>query len=182
MQKGRKGMPSCAYCNSTIVFGAKRDEDLRFCNSKCREAGALRCRGDQLPSDAVRRVVSGVHEGLCPKCNGHGPIDVHTSYRVWSAVLLTSWRSKPCICCRGCGLREQMFSFLSCAVLGWWGFPWGFVITPMQLIRNLTGILSPPDPAQPSQRLEGLLRLRMAAQLPVPSMAPKTERVAPALG
>ena len=37
-------------------------------------------------------------------------------------------------------------------------------MTPVQLIRNITGISSPPDPLHASPALERLVRVHMAAR------------------
>ena len=34
--------------------------------------------------------------------------------------------------------RGLPYTFLS-LLLGWWGFPWGFIYTPMALVQNLGG-------------------------------------------
>jgi hypothetical protein len=47
--------------------------------------------------------------------------------------------------------------------LGWWGFPWGLIMTPIQIGRNLYGMASPPDPSRPSAQFEKVLRMTMAA-------------------
>lgn len=45
-------------------------------------------------------------------------------------------------------------------ILGWWGFPWGFIYTPMVLIQNLGGgtdvtlqVMAEFGPTQPAQGL-----------------------------
>lgn len=109
--------------------------------------------------------VNKIHAGICPKCNGQGPVDVHLSYKVWSALLVTSWSSNPLISCRSCGVKKQVGGALFSIVLGWWGFPWGFIMTPIQVIRNIVGMVSEPDASRPSPKLENILRLNLAAQL-----------------
>ena len=101
-------MAACAYCNTTILFGGTRRGDLRFCNAKCAAAGALAVIASELPQPEVGRYVGLVHRGKCPSCRGAGPVDVHTSYRVWSAFALTSWSSRPAISCRKCGTKRQL--------------------------------------------------------------------------
>lgn len=156
-------MAACAYCNTTILFGGTRRGDLRFCNAKCEAQGALANVASQLPRPEVERYTARVHGGNCPNCGGAGPVDVHTSYRVWSALALTSWSSRPVISCRRCGTKRQLGDALFSLLLGWWGFPWGVLMTPVQLGRNLLAVLHGPDPSQPSPALEKLLRLKLAA-------------------
>lgn len=92
-------------------------------------------------------------------------MDVQTSYRVWSAVLVTSWRSRPQICCRACGVKSKLGDALFSAVLGWWGIPWGFLVTPVQVTRNLAGLASAPHPSEASDQLHKLVALNLAANL-----------------
>jgi hypothetical protein len=158
-------MAKCDYCGSTILFGGQRDGDLRFCNDKCHQAGVLLAVADQVPEEAVQQYIQASHAGNCPKCNGQGPIDVHTSHKIWSLILLTSWNSQPQICCRSCGIKGQLGASVFSLLVGWWGFPWGLIMTPVQLIRNVGGMVSGPDPSQPSEQLEKLLRLELAARL-----------------
>lgn len=158
-------MASCAYCGTTILFGGVKDGNRRFCNAKCQTGGALVDLAQQLPDTSVQQVVREVHQGTCPKCGGSGPVDVHTSYRVWSAVLLTQWSNKPQVSCRKCGVKAQLGNTAFSAVLGWWGFPWGLILTPVQVVRNLWAIVSPPDAAHPSAKLENQVRLNLAAQI-----------------
>ncbi|MFO0946564.1 MAG: hypothetical protein U1D30_11535 [Planctomycetota bacterium] len=54
-----------------------------------------------------------------------------------------------------------MFSGL----FGWWGFPWGLVFTPLQIYRNVRGILSPPDSRVPSPELEYVVRQKLAERV-----------------
>ena len=156
-------MASCDYCNSMILFGGRRNGDLRFCNEKCEANGALALAARQLPADHVARELAKVHAGQCPKCGGEGPVDVHTSYKVWSALVMTQWSSNPTVCCRGCGTKQRIGDTVYSAVLGWWGFPWGILMTPVQVTRNVAGFFGGPDPSSPSPALEKIVRLHLAA-------------------
>jgi hypothetical protein len=177
-------MAKCDYCGSTIIFGGKRDANGRFCNQKCQGRGALLAISRQLPESAVQEQIWKVHQGPCPKCNGSGPVDIHVSHKVWSALVLTSWSSTPQLSCRSCGLKSQMAGTVVSLVAGWWGFPWGLVLTPIQIGRNLIGMASPPEPSKPSAQCEKIVRMTMAsnavrqqaarppaAQQPVPAKA-----------
>src|SRR6516165_7060227 len=157
-------MTKCGYCETIIIFGGKREGSSRFCSDRCREAGVFLAISKQIPDSLVQEQVWKVHQGTCPKCGGSGPIDVHTSYRVWSALLLTNWSSTPQLSCRSCGLKTQLADTLFSLALGWWGFPWGVVITPIQVGRNLAKVARPPEPSRPSAQLEGLLRMILAKQ------------------
>ena len=158
-------MAKCETCGTTILFGGVRDGDLRFCNEKCHRDGQwLRVAG-QLPPDLVASQVAQVHQGSCPKCRGRGPVDVHNSYKVWSLLILTSWSTQPQVSCRSCGRKSQIgYTFFS-LLCGWWGFPWGLIVTPVQLGRNLVALFSGPDPGHPSPQLESIVRRTLAAHV-----------------
>lgn len=168
-------MARCAYCDTFILFGGNKDGDLRFCNAECQQRGVLKHIADQLPGDQVNAYIQDVHSGLCPRCEGPGPVDVHTSYRVWSALVMTQWHSRPAVCCRRCGVKSKLGSAAYSAVLGWWGFPWGLLMTPVQIVRNIGGLFVSPDPEQPSEKLENILRLHLAAQAAAPQV-PSAQR------
>lgn len=156
-------MAKCDYCGSTILFGGKRQGELRFCNANCSARGALLAVSRQIPDNVVKDSVQQIHQGLCPKCGGAGPVDVHTHHRVWSALVLTSWKSMPQISCRSCGIKSQLGDSALSLVLGWWGFPWGLLLTPVQIGRNVAGMLQGPDPSMASPKLEKAIRMNMAA-------------------
>ncbi len=157
-------MKRCSYCNSLILFGGVTDYDLQFCNEKCHGSGHALTLAEKIPDDVITRYSESIHQGSCPCCQGGGPIDVHTSYFVWSALLLTSWSSKPKICCRSCGIKSQIGYALGSGLVGWWGFPWGLIFTPVQIIRNFKGLLVPPNPSRPSESLKKLATILLSEQ------------------
>src|SRR4051794_18538215 len=122
-------MAKCAYCGTTIAFGGVREGELRFCRKACRDKAHLSAPSTQLPEEFVWEKAAEVHAGACPKCGGAGPVDLRTSYSVWSALVLTRWSQKSELCCRSCGRKAQLQAAAMSAALGWWGFPWGFIIT-----------------------------------------------------
>lgn len=158
-------MATCDYCGTTILFGGKTWEGLRFCNERCQHAGVLLAVSHQAPDHLVQQRLWEVHQGACPKCQGPGPVDAHMSYRVWSAGVLTSWSSRPHVGCRSCGRKSQLTDVAFSVLLGWWGFPWGFIITPVQIVRNLAGVFRSADSSKPSAQLEKLVRIELAGYL-----------------
>jgi hypothetical protein len=155
-------MARCDYCGTNILFGGVKDEGLRFCNQTCHQHGYLLAIADQVPEDLMARHLNEAHQGNCPKCNGPGPIDVHTSHVVWSALVMTSWSSRPQVCCRKCGIKSKLGGTAISGVAGWWGFPWGVIITPIQVLRNLFGLFVSPDPEIPSKQLETIVKMNLA--------------------
>jgi hypothetical protein len=156
-------MAKCANCNSTILFGGQRRGDLRFCNDECAQGGVLISLSHQVPDNLVQQEVWAVHQGRCPQCQGPGPIDVHVSHEIWSAIVFTQFKSLPHVLCRSCGRKKQLGAMVFSFFAGWWGFPWGLIMTPVQIARNLSGMLRSPDPTRPSAKLEEMVRMRLAA-------------------
>lgn len=155
-------MARCDYCNSYIIFGGKKQGGRTFCNDNCLKEGYLVIAADRLPQHAVDIAIDEVHQGECPKCNGAGPVDVHVAHTVWSALYLTSWKSTPHLCCRPCGRKQQLGGMFFSGLLGWWGFPWGLIMAPVQVVRNISGMFGGPDPEVPSEQLETLVRIDLA--------------------
>jgi hypothetical protein len=168
----RSNMARCDNCGSTILFGGRQENGLRYCNDRCARSGALVAISQQIPVGVVEQQVWAVHQGRCPQCGGPGPADVHVSHRVWSALLLTSWNSRPRISCRACGVKGQLGAAAFSLLLGWWGLPWGLIMTPVQVGRNLAAMARPPDPTKPSGQLERTVRMVMAANVAAPGETP----------
>ena len=166
-------MAKCNYCGTTILFGGARDGELRYCNARCQQSGRLLAVSNQIPAAQIQEQLWKLHQGACPKCGGSGPVDVHKSYQVWSALVLTRWSSLVQVSCRSCGLKKQLADAGFSLLLGWWGFPWGLIVTPIQVGRNIWSATQPPEPTKPSPQLERALRLTIARQA-VAARQPKT--------
>lgn len=159
----RAFMTPCASCGSTIVLGGKVVDGLRYCNARCAGHGWAVREAQRVPIDEARQLAEQIHHGRCPRCNAASPVDVHTSYRVWSALVLTRWRSLSHVSCRKCGYKDVGKSMLSSLLLGWWALP-GILVTPLQLVRNLGALLQPGNAREPSARLVQHARMILAAQ------------------
>jgi len=159
------GMAACGSCGTTILFGGTKHGGKTYCNATCRSRGLLLQMADQLPSEVVEETVESVFRGNCPSCKGPGPVDVHISYRVYSVILMTSWSSQPRICCRSCAVKNKLVSAVFSATLGWWGFPWGLLATPIQVGRNLAGLVPSQVRDRPSEALRNFIKINIASQL-----------------
>ena len=167
-------MAKCASCGTIIVFGGKKQGDLRFCSDKCYGQKVFLQTASQVPEDVVRRRVEEVHLGTCPICKGRGPCDAHTSYRVWAFFRISRWYSVAQISCRSCGVKSQLKSIAFSFFLGWWS-PFGLIMTPVQIIRNIMEIKSNQPLLRPSPRLEQLVRNDIAKQMLVNQHAIQTK-------
>ena len=76
---------------------------------------------------------------------------------------MTWWKSHPEFCCGPCGEKAKSMALASSMVLGWWGFPWGIIWTPIQVGRNVTSLLGPDTSLEPSPDLVKLVKRRIAA-------------------
>jgi hypothetical protein len=50
------------------------------------------------------------------------------------------------------------------AVLGWWGFPFGLILTPVQMTRNIIGMCRGSGTGQPSPDLRRLVLANLGLQ------------------
>jgi hypothetical protein len=157
-------MATCAFCGNMILFGGIKEGELRFCNAICQSNGSVLTAAATVPEAAAQDLARQIHFGPCPRCKGPGPVDIHNSHWVWSAVVFSRWGSQRHVSCRHCAFKSQVGNLVFSAGLGWWGFPWGFVLTPVQVVRNVIGIASPPDPSMPSARLVQLARVQLVSQ------------------
>ena len=146
-------MARCAACGETVLFGGVKQGELRFCNSLCQQNGQVLVASAMVPEHAAQTCARELHQSNCPRCQRPGPVDVHTSYWVWSAIAMTRWGSQQQMKCRRCAVKSQVGNLFFSGILGWWGFPWGLIFTPVQVGRNFVVLFSPPDPSQPSDKL-----------------------------
>ena len=158
-------MAKCAFCNTSILFGGRKQGDLRFCNSECERKGAVASFASQVPDDLVRQQAINLHGGQCPRCTGSGPVDVHTTYRVWSALLMTQWSSRPIVSCSSCATKRALGDAAFSFALGWWGFPWGLVMTPVQVARNVHALVRRPHSDEPTEALHRMVRMGIAQDI-----------------
>ena len=158
-------MAKCGYCGTTILFGGVNQGGQRFCNNNCLQRSFILQAAQQVPADVLERQVEEVFRGNCPKCKGPGPIDVHRVHRIWSALVLTSWRSPQQVSCRSCATKSQIGGIFYSLFLGWWGFPWGLILTPVQISRNILGLWGGPGLSRPSEDLKKVVQVNLGAQL-----------------
>lgn len=158
-------MPKCHYCGTSILFGGASDGERRYCNQECLERGQILGIADDIPPAELDDLISQIHNGPCPRCQGPGPVDVFKAYQVWSALVLTSWSTQPTVCCRSCGVKHQLKGLALSTLLGWWGFPWGLVVTPVQITRNLLALSRSAPTLQASEELSRAIRFDVATQL-----------------
>ncbi|HEU0153554.1 MAG TPA: hypothetical protein VFQ84_09435 [Arenimonas sp.] len=156
-------MATCACCGTTVFFGKRAGPD-QYCNDNCLGRGPILSVGKTVPDYLVQAEAEKIFKAPCPVCRGAGPTDVHTSHTIWSAVLVTSWNSKSQFSCKPCGVKRQLLATLQSGLLGWWGFPWGILGTPVTIMRNLFGMGTKIGAARPSSDLLSQTRSLIAMQ------------------
>jgi hypothetical protein len=130
-------MAGCDYCGEGSRGRAAAPGGRWFCSNQCRDSGKVLEVLDQIPASRVNARIDEAHRGPCPECNTYAPIDFHKSYKAYSVIVATTWKTENHVCCRRCARRHQWKAIGFTAGLGWWGVPWGFVATPVQIGRNL---------------------------------------------
>lgn len=155
-------MGACSQCGKSILFGGRRLDGRRYCSAACARSHPLNLAADQVPLDILQRQVSEWRQSRCPRCKRQdAAIDVYEHHRVHSLLLMTQWSTRRSVCCRRCGRRDQLLSTLYCLGLGWWGFPWGLLMTPVQIVRNILGLCQ-VEPARPTTAFEHVVRRQIA--------------------
>lgn len=154
----------CDNCGTTIVFNGIKDSSLLFCNDKCKSKSLLLIYAKNIQQKAIDQKAQEIKNCACPKCGDAGQVGLHTSYKVWSMIFITSWRSEPQICCKSCGVKSQIFHIIKSLLFGWWGLPWGIIITPVQVLRNVIGLFQNDNYLHPSDKLKDYIRLVLAHQ------------------
>ncbi len=89
-----------------------------------------------------------------------GPLDLRRSHWVWSAFIVTRWKTDQHIECAPCGRLRQAKAMGFSLLAGWWGVPFGLILTPVQLVRNAIALLQ--SDKRPSADFERLMRLELA--------------------
>lgn len=107
-----------------------------------------------------------MRDGACPKCGKSGsPVDVRVSHRAISLLVVTRWSSHKAVCCRRCHVRALLGNTLITLLLGWWGFPFGLLMTPVQVLRNLYALARIGSGLrEPSAELEELVAHKISIE------------------
>jgi hypothetical protein len=156
-------MAVCDFCGTSYRGGAAPHGKLHFCTHQCRERGRILEVLDQFPPMVVDEEIVKMRSGPCKECGGLAPVDIYKSHQVYSALLWTSWKSIPHFCCQECGRKHQIKGMLYSLFLGWWGVPFGLIITPFQIIRNVIEMTR--NSAQPSADFIRIARINLAQRV-----------------
>ncbi|WP_430391482.1 hypothetical protein [Dyella sp. 20L07] len=115
-----------------------------------------------ITDDEVRAHAVAIRNGACPHCKGkQSVVEVRTAHWVWSALILTRYGRRTILACRDCGRSASLKALASSMVLGWWGVPFGLLVTPYKIVANVAELLRQDKP-EPSPALQTFVRTRLA--------------------
>jgi hypothetical protein len=154
---------SCPVCGKFVIFGGVKDGKQRYCSKRCYEADAVTREARLVPALLVDKFARELSGEPCPKCQGVGPIDIHESHSVYSVILYTKWQTKKHLVCSGCARKQQAVDFAGSLIAGWWGIPFGLIVTPCILVMNIVSMTKHPGANGPSEALKDRARLILAA-------------------
>ena len=157
-------MATCAACGTTILFGGSEVQGRRVCNARCAAAMNESLAKETIPEAVALERAQAIRTGTCPKCNGVGQtIEIQHAHRCISYLVATSRSSRMLLACHSCGNKLRIRESLLSLVAGWWGFPWGFIFTPVQIGRNISKMFAAPG-VGPSPELVSAARAILARE------------------
>jgi endogenous inhibitor of DNA gyrase (YacG/DUF329 family) len=154
---------ACPVCGNFVIFGGVKDGKQRYCSKKCYDADLVPREAQLVPQALAERFSMELSRGPCPKCQGEGPVDIHESHSVYSVILYTKWQTKKHLVCKRCASRQQALDLIGSFIAGWWGIPFGLIVTPCILIMNVVSMTRNPGLSGPSEALKERARLILAA-------------------
>jgi hypothetical protein len=156
-------MATCASCGNSILWGGVRLNGRRYCGQKCCSQDEFGRFAASIPEQAVKIEAKKIRNGNCPVCSQRGEeIELRKSYKAISYVIMTRWGVYPIISCSSCHRKKVLGDFFLTLLFGWWGFPWGLIITPVQLIRNICAFATDTKTSESSKELCSAVRVMMA--------------------
>jgi hypothetical protein len=165
MYRKTHGNHQCDYCGSSARFSYVSDDGQRFCNQTCLRDARLMEEAEDIDLLDIEKHALEIRNSDCPVCKRqNGIVEVRWKYRVWSAFYITRWTKTKSVCCKSCGRKQNSSSIAFSAFLGWWGVPWGIIITPAQIISNIVEMFRSDDRSAPSADLLLAARLNLANQ------------------
>ena len=120
-------------------------------------------RAADIGDDVVLAHANAIRQGDCPRCRQRrSPVELRTEHWVWSAIFITRYGRRTSLACRPCARAGNLKALLTSTLFGWWGFPFGLLITPYKIVINVVELLRKDRP-EPSDALRNLVRSRLAA-------------------
>lgn len=158
-------MARCGNCGTIVLFGGHSWNEIPFCREECRQAAITASYAEDIPNDIVMLQAMTLRDGDCPICGHPGPNDFHSAWSVISLVIFTFHSKKQIFGCNWCGFFHKLRYTVSTGLLGWWGFPWGFLITPLLEIANLLAFARGVPADGPSEELKEMALQQITEEL-----------------
>jgi endogenous inhibitor of DNA gyrase (YacG/DUF329 family) len=151
-------MEICPNCGATVENDRKITfQDSTFCSVKCLQERFPDAEILVENQDPIDHIATQIHEGACPLCGRLGTVDIYSSYRVISFLVLTSFSTIPELSCWRCAVKAKIKNGLITLLFGWWGIPCGIVLTPIYLLRNLISCIT-TSTHKPSKKLKEFVK------------------------
>jgi hypothetical protein len=167
-------MAICDFCGASHRGGHVRVGCYRFCTQSCADRGRILETLDLFPNSAINTYVENTRTGTCAECGAQALSNIHKSYRIYSVLIYTSWKTLIHYCCQRRGRRHQASAILFSSLLGWWGFPFGILVTPWFIVKNIIEMMRSDDRA--SNDLERIRKLELASRLLEPAFRSRFEQ------
>ncbi len=156
-------MAKCESCG-TLMFGGKSWNGMRFCSEACMQMAVTASYAEDIPEDIVMQHAMTLRESPCPVCGRAGPNDFHSAWSVFSFFIMTMHSKKEIFGCQSCGMKHKLKYFFFTGICGWWGIPWGFLMTPFFEFANLLGLFR-RVPIGPSEELKQFALTQISEEL-----------------
>ncbi|WP_426208965.1 hypothetical protein [Massilia sp. TWP1-3-3] len=158
-----RGTIECDYCGNSAKKKPLFDQGQQFCSADCLHAARISEAAVDLSAGQIGARALAMRSGACPDCgSSESVIEIRYHYRVVSALYFTSYQRKSRFCCVACGRKQNFKSFLFTFFLGWWGVPFGLIMTPTYLIANLGELREQRSGGEPSEDLVRLAKFQLA--------------------
>ncbi len=154
---------SCPTCGKFVIFGGVKEGKQRYCSKACFDADIIPREAKLVPALLAEKFAKEIARGPCPKCRSEVPVEIHESHSVYSIILVTKWQTKRHLLCKSCAKKQQMVDFAGSFIAGWWGFPFGLIVTPGILVMNIVSMNKNPGADGPTEALKERARLILAA-------------------
>ncbi|CAN5686167.1 hypothetical protein BH11PLA1_BH11PLA1_02290 [soil metagenome] len=154
-------MNHCPTCRNFVLFGGVKTPRGRCCNAACAASLPLVLNTAAIPEHVVLAELDEMARGPCPVCAQDRRINAHTTYWVWSMVIMTRFGSRTRVSCAVCARKQALLDIAGCTLAGWWGFPWGVVLTPLNISRNVLTMTRAGD-STPTPAFQTLMREQLA--------------------
>ena len=156
-------MPSSSYCCASFNYRPVKREGRIYCGGSCLKQFEIDDLAERISEDEVKARAKSMRRSGCPLCRDDDPVDIHSAHYVWSLVLVSFYHTEMRLSCLSCAKTRQFRAIISCVGLGCWGLP-GIILVPMQVVRNLIGLLWPHGRKQASEDLEWMAAQQLAAE------------------